>query len=143
MISGLLDGRMLVKPDYAMGYEVFVLHPCGNDPGFRSAHLAAPGISHEWRVIGSVVMLNSWLYLEYGLVLPLASALAMAALVSALNMSYGYWVESRSKRELANLFGTYVPPELVEEMVKDPDRYTMTATERELTVMFCDMRNFT
>jgi adenylate cyclase len=41
------------------------------------------------------------------------------------------------------LFGTYVPPELVDEMVKDPDSYSMQATNRELTVMFCDMRGFT
>ena len=58
-------------------------------------------------------------------------------------MSYGYFVESRSKRELAHLFGTYVPPELVDEMVKDPDSYNMKATTKELTVMFCDMRGFT
>jgi adenylate cyclase len=58
-------------------------------------------------------------------------------------MSYGYFVESRSKRELANLFGTYVPPELVDEMVKDPDSYSMKASNKELTVMFCDMRGFT
>jgi adenylate cyclase len=58
-------------------------------------------------------------------------------------MSYGYFVESRSKRELANLFGTYVPPELVDEMVKDPDSYSMKAANKELTVMFCDMRGFT
>ncbi|HEY1228614.1 MAG TPA: adenylate/guanylate cyclase domain-containing protein, partial [Ramlibacter sp.] len=48
-----------------------------------------------------------------------------------------------SKRELANLFGTYVPPELVDEMVKDPDSYSMKAVNKELTVMFCDMRGFT
>ena len=48
----------------------------------------------------------------------------------ALNMSYGYFIESRSKRELANLFGTYVPPELVDEMVKDPDSYSMKAPTR-------------
>jgi adenylate cyclase len=58
-------------------------------------------------------------------------------------MSYGYFVESRSKRELAHLFGTYVPPELVDEMVKDPDSYSMKATNRQMTVMFCDMRGFT
>jgi adenylate cyclase len=67
----------------------------------------------------------------------------MALTAFALNMSYGYFVESKSKRELANLFGTYVPPELVDEMVKDPDSYSMKATSRELTVMFCDMRGFT
>jgi adenylate cyclase len=58
-------------------------------------------------------------------------------------MSYGYFVESKSKRQIANLFGTYVPPELVDEMVKDPDSYNMKAASKELTVMFCDMRGFT
>eukprot|EP01041_Mallomonas_annulata_P025027 gene25027-45964_t len=87
--------------------------------------------------------MNLWLYLGYGLVLPLASVLTMAVTAFGLNMSYGYFVESRSKRELANLFGTYVPPELVDEMLKDPDSYSMQATNRELTVMFCDMRGFT
>jgi adenylate cyclase len=67
----------------------------------------------------------------------------MALTAFALNMSYGYFVESRTKRELANLFGTYVPPELVDEMLKDPDAYTMKAANRELTVMFSDMRGFT
>jgi adenylate cyclase len=69
--------------------------------------------------------------------------MTMGVTAFALNMSYGYFVESRSKRELANLFGTYVPPELVDEMVKDPDSYSMKAANRELTVMFCDMRGFT
>jgi class 3 adenylate cyclase len=75
--------------------------------------------------------------------MPLATALVMVLTAFALNMSYGYFVESRSKRELANLFGTYVPPELVDEMVKDPDSYSMQAVNKELTVMFCDMRGFT
>ena len=140
MISDLLDGRMLVQPDYALGYEVFILLIVGVVLAFGLPMLAATRAMFASGVmIGSVVLLNSWLYLDHGLVLPLASALAMALSVVALNMSYGYWVESRSKRELAHLFGTYVPPELVEEMVKDPDRYTMQATAREMTVMFCDM----
>jgi adenylate cyclase len=67
----------------------------------------------------------------------------MALTAFALNMSYGYFVESKSKRQIANLFGTYVPPELVDEMVKDPDSYNMKAASKELTVMFCDMRGFT
>ncbi len=60
-----------------------------------------------------------------------------------LNMSWGYLVESRASRRLANLFGTYVPPELVVEMRADPERYSMRAESKELTVMFCDMRGFT
>lgn len=82
-------------------------------------------------------------YLGYGLVLPLAAGLWMAATASVLNLAYGYFIESRSKRELAQLFGTYVPPELVEEMLKQPDSYTMRASNQELTVMFCDIRGVT
>jgi adenylate cyclase len=144
VISGLLDGKTLVKPDYAIGYEVVVLLLAGLTLAF-----ALPLVSATRAVILSVVVasvvggLNLWLYLGAGLVLPLAGALIMVTTAFALNMSYGYFVESRSKRELANLFGTYVPPELVDEMVKDPDSYSMTATNREMTVMFCDMRGFT
>lgn len=144
LISGLLDGNMLVKPDYAVGYEVFLLIMAGLLLAVGLPLLSAPrAVVLSVAVLAALVGINFWLYLSYGLVLPLASGLTMALTAFALNMSYGYFVESRSKRELANLFGTYVPPELVDEMVKDPDSYSMQATSRELTVMFCDMRGFT
>ena len=144
IISGLLDGRMVVQPDYAVGYEVVILLVAGLVLAF-----ALPLLSAAKAVATSVVVLlllvgqNLLLYTGAGLVLPLAGAIAMTLTAFALNMSYGYFIESRSKRELANLFGTYVPPELVDEMVKDPDSYSMKATNKELTVMFCDMRGFT
>ncbi|MEZ5719709.1 MAG: hypothetical protein R3E55_15035 [Burkholderiaceae bacterium] len=53
--------------------------------------------------------------------MPLAAVLALVLLAFALNMSYGYFVEGRAKRGLAHLFGTYVPPELVNEMVREPE----------------------
>jgi adenylate cyclase len=144
VISGLLDGKIFVKPDYAVGFEVVVLVLAGLTLALTLPLLSAPrAVAVSVAVIAVLVALNFWLYLSYGLVLPLASALVMALTAFALNMSYGYFVESRSKRELANLFGTYVPPELVDEMVKDPDSYSMKATNKELTVMFCDMRGFT
>lgn len=144
LLSGLLDGRIPVKPDYALGYDVAVLVLAGLALVFALPLLSAfRAVVLSLVVIAAVVGLNSWLYLGAGLVLPLAAALVMALTAFALNMSYGYFVESRGKRELANLFGTYVPPELVDEMVKDPDSYSMTARSKELTVMFCDLRGFT
>jgi adenylate cyclase len=144
IISALLDGNVLVRPDYTVGYEVVVLLVSGLLLAFGLPLLTAPrAVFLSLLVISLLTVMNLWLYLSYGLVLPLASALAMAITAFGLNMSYGYFVETRSKRELANLFGTYVPPELVDEMVKDPDSYSMKAANRELTVMFCDMRGFT
>ncbi|UJW80180.1 CHASE2 domain-containing protein [Hydrogenophaga sp. SL48] len=144
LIAGLLDGRLPNRPDYAVGYELVVLVLAG-----LVLALVLPLLSATRAVVLSVLVvtvvlgLNTWLYLAHALVLPVASTLVMAGLAFALNMSYGYLVESRAKRELAQLFGTYVPPELVDEMVKDPDSYSMDASTRELTVMFCDMRGFT
>ncbi|MDP2065138.1 MAG: adenylate/guanylate cyclase domain-containing protein [Burkholderiaceae bacterium] len=144
VISGLLDGKVFVKPDYAAGFEVVVLLVAGLLLAFALPLITAiRAVLLSLAVGAALVGLNVWLYVGSGLVLPLATALVMAVTAFGLNMSYGYFVESRSKRELAHLFGTYVPPELVDEMVKDPDSYSMTAASRELTVMFCDMRGFT
>ncbi len=144
LIAGLLDGNALLRPDYALGYEVFTLLLAGLVLAIGLPLLPAmQAVALNGGVLLALVGLNFWLYTAYGLVLPLASALTMALTAFALNMSFGYFVESRTKRDLANLFGTYVPPELVDEMVKDPDAYTMQAENRELTVMFCDMRGFT
>ena len=144
LISGLLDGNALLRPDYALGYEVTALVVAGLILAFGLPLLPAlQAVGLNVAVVAVLAGLNFWLYRGFGLVLPLASSLCMALTAFGLNMSYGYFVESRTKRELANLFGTYVPPELVDEMIKDPDAYSMKATNRELTVMFCDMRGFT
>jgi adenylate cyclase len=145
LISGLLDDRIAVKPDYALGYDIAILVIAGLTLAFALPLLSAlRAVVVSAIVVAAVVALNTWLYVGGGLVLPLAAALVMAITAFALNMSYGYFVESRSKRELANMFGTYVPPELVDEMVKQgAENFSMKATNKELTVMFCDMRGFT
>ena len=77
------------------------------------------------------------------LVLPLASGLVMIVLLFALNMAYGYFVEARGKRQITGLFGQYVPPELVDEMAKNPENFSMEGERREMTVLFSDVRGFT
>jgi adenylate cyclase len=144
VISGLLDGKVFYRPDYAMGYDVFILLLAGLTLAIGLPLLSATrAVVLSVAVIAVVFCLNLYLYSAAGLVLPLAAAMVMCITAFALNMSYGYFVETRSKRNLAALFGTYVPPELVDEMVKDPQAYSMQATNKELTVMFCDMRGFT
>ncbi len=144
VISGLLDEKVLYKPDWSDGYEVLILTVAGLILAFGLPLLSAPrAILLSGVVIAVLVASNLWMYLGAGLVLPLASVLVMALASFGLNMSYGYFVESRSKRQLADLFGTYVPPQLVDEMAKNPTDYSMEARSKELTVMFCDMRGFT
>ena len=67
----------------------------------------------------------------------------MVVAIFMLNMSYGYFVESRGKKLITGLFGQYVPPELVDEMAEAPNKYTQKAESKELTVLFSDVRDFT
>ena len=144
LLSGFLDNKIAVKPDYALGYDVVILLLAGLTLAFGLPLISATrAVVVSLSVIAVIVALNFWLYADFGLVMPVAAALVMSVTAFALNMGYGYFVESRSKRELAHLFGTYVPPELVDEMAKNPGGYSMEAASKELTVMFCDMRGFT
>jgi adenylate cyclase len=144
IVSGLLDNRLLAVPDYAPGYEVLMVLAAGLVLAFGLSLLSASrAVLLGGGTVAVLVGLNAWLYVSHSLVLPLASALVMAALAFVLNMSWGYFVESRARRGLVRLFGTYVPPQLVNEMVRHPDRYSMRAESKQMTVMFCDMRDFT
>ena len=144
IVSGLLDSRIPAVPDYALGYELVMLLAAGLALAFGlSLSAAARAVGVALSICAVLIGVNSWLFLRAGLVLPLALSLLMVALSFVLNMSWGYFIEGRSSRGLARLFGTYVPPELVDEMRADPGRYSMRAESRELTVMFCDMRGFT
>lgn len=144
LIAAMLDQRWITRPDYAVGYELLSLLLTGLLLVIGLPRLgAARAVVFALGVFALHVGLNTWFYVSHGLALPLASVLLMTALMFLLHMSLGYLLESRAKRELAQLFGTYVPPELVKQMLRSPERYGMTASTRELTVMFCDMRGFT
>lgn len=144
VLSGFLDSTSLYRPDYAPAFDVLQITAAGVLLALVLPLLSAGrALLLAGAVLAALMAANALLYLGYGLALPLASALAVVVLATGLDMAHGYLTESRTKRHLAHLFGTYVPPELVDEMLLEPERYSMQAASRELTVMFCDMRGFT
>src|SRR5204863_8633181 len=64
-------------------------------------------------------------------------------LLFTFNMAYGFLVEARGRRQITGLFGQYVPPELVDEMSRNPESFSMEGESREMTVLFTDVRGFT
>lgn len=144
MIAGILDQNIKERPAYTMGAEFVMLLLVGLllavllpvlNPLLATALTAG--------VFIFTVIFNLFIWQFANLVLPLASLLLMISLMYVLNMSYGFFVESRGKRQLAGLFGQYVPPELVDEMAKDPEAFSLEGESRELTVLFSDVRGFT
>ncbi len=144
LIAGMLEGSIKEKPPYAIGVDILLLLIAGGVMVFLLPLLSAFRAS-----IVALLVLLFLLSMNFGFwhignfVLPLAAGLLLVFSLYALNMSWGYFVESRSKRQLTGLFGQYVPPELVEEMSRDPENYSMAGRKAELTVLFSDIRGFT
>jgi len=58
-------------------------------------------------------------------------------------MFYGYLFETRKREKLKEIFGQYVPEKHIEEMLTSVSELGLYGEDRELTVMFADIRNFT
>ena len=144
LIAGILGGNMLELPAYTVGAEVLMLLAVGIGM-ILAGVLLSPLNTTLFTFIGILVYIAfNHLVWAYGhTVLPLASGIMMSLAMFLLNMSYGYFVETRGKRQITGLFGQYVPPELVDEMAKAPTQYSLAAESRELTVLFSDVRGFT
>ena len=144
LIAGMLDGSIKHKPAYILGADVLLVLIAGAVMAFLLPMLSPLRAT----VVGVIVLLlllsvNFVFWHVSNVVLPLANGMIAVVLLYAMNMSWGYFVESRTKRQLTGLFGQYVPPELVEEMSRDPENYSMAGRKAELTVLFSDIRGFT
>jgi len=144
LIAGMLDGKLKQKPPYMLGAEVILLLIGG-----VALSLLIPMLAPFWATIAAAIgmalitLFNMWVWSYAESVLPLAASVLMTATLYTVNMAYGYFVEARSKRQFAELFGQYVPPELVDRMAEDPEKYTMEPRNAELTILFSDVRGFT
>ncbi len=144
LIAGMLDRSIKQKPPYVLGAEVLLLLIGGVALAFLMPMLS-PLFAMLVSLVGMalIIALNYLVWTEGGLVLPLASSLLMTVGLFTINMAYGYFVESRSKRQFTELFGQYVPPELVDKMAQDPEKYSMEGRSEQLTVLFSDIVGFT
>ena len=144
LIAGILNGSVLEFPEYTLGAEVIMLVVTGIGM-ILAGTLLSPFYAMLFTTVGILLYIgfNHLVWASGGVVLPLASGILMVLTMFLLQMSYGYFYETHGKRQLAGLFGQYIPPELVDEMAKDPTDYSHEAEQRELTVLFSDVRDFT
>jgi adenylate cyclase len=144
LIAGMLDHNIKQKPAFIMGAEITEMLLIGllltfTLPLLSPIKASLTALAALLLVIG--INLSLWQYADT--VMPLAAAMLMIVTLFMLSMSYGFFVESRAKRQITGLFGQYVPPELVDEMSENPGNFNMEGESREMTVLFSDVRGFT
>ncbi|MEY2658324.1 MAG: hypothetical protein RLZZ395_2066 [Pseudomonadota bacterium] len=146
LIAGMIspdEGSLKVMPGYVRGLEWIAVLVIGVLLAVLMAYLSP---SWSLGLVGlsvSVLGYTNYLAWQGGLVLPMASLLVLILTLYVVNMAYGYLVEARSKRQFTELFGQYVPPELVDKMAEDPEKYSMAGKKETLTVLFSDVVGFT
>ncbi|MDR5757185.1 adenylate/guanylate cyclase domain-containing protein [Caballeronia sp. LZ035] len=144
LISGMLDGAIRFQPPFAAALQAVALVVAGLAMIFVWPwHGPARATLCTLLLLAAFVAAGLYAFARLDWFIPIGSLLLAVVALHALNMSYGYFVEARAKRRFAALFGQYVPPELVEEMSRHPEDYSMAGRRAELTVLFCDVLGFT
>jgi adenylate cyclase len=144
MIAGILDGTIKSNPTYTRGAEFLLVLAAG-----LLMALLLPVLSPVWAgtmtllLLGAVISVNLLAWQGGDFVFPLAASVLTVLALFLFNMWYAYFFETRRKRKLAGLFGEYIPPELVKEMSENPESFSLESQNRELTVLFSDVRDFT
>ena len=144
LITGILDQTIKQSPAYVDGIEFIQLLLMGS-----LLTLLLPLLSPLWSTLATlvscamIITLNITFWQFGNLVMPLATSLILIFMLFIADMSYGFFIERRSKHQIASTFGQYIPPDLIDEMNFNPDSYSLEAINREMTVLFSDIRGFT
>ena len=144
VVAGILNDDIKFFPEYVRGAHMMLLAILGIIITLVLARFSVvPATGIVLLVVAGVVAGNLWVWMSADFILPLASPLLFTLVLFTLLILYGLLIESRGKRYLSQVFGQYIPPELVEEMNQEGGDISMEGDSREMTVLFSDVRGFT
>jgi adenylate cyclase len=78
-----------------------------------------------------------------GLWLPLTGPVVALAAAMASVVLFRYWVVDREGRQVQAAFRHYLSPQMVDVLAAHPERLKLGGETRPLTLLFCDLRDFT
>jgi len=93
--------------------------------------------------ITAAVIVIHWKLFEHGWLLPIvnASVAMVATYLGVLLLKYIY--EEREKRRIRFAFGHYLAPQVLEEVLRSPQKLKLGGERKYMTVLFSDIEGFT
>jgi adenylate cyclase len=143
MIEHVAGGQSLTRPDYALAVEELAIVALGLLLAAVFPQVPARTSSMIGLLVVAGLLLAGWLAYQYAGLLfdPLYPALGLIFLVGAATF-YVYRRVELQRGEIQGAFGRYVSPAVVDELIANPDKLELGGEVREITLLFCDVRNF-
>ena len=144
VVENIIHGRVLKRPLWAGLLDVGMIVLCGLGLGLLLPHLGGlwGTIATSATVIGyalftqyAFVAQNLWIDVVYPTLTILLTFVAITVLRE--------FVEEKQAKEIRAMFSSYVSPQVVEELIRDPRKATVSGEWKELTMLFCDLVGFT
>lgn len=143
-IDNILQGDFISKPTEAVAYEVFYILGVVIILSliFTFANATVSLFILAASIMG-VLSFNYYQLFEEGIILNTLFPTVAVIVTYVISIALSYFLEARQKELIKGKFATKVSPAVMEELTKDPDNNVFAAMEKEITVFFSDVRNFT
>ena len=144
IVEQLLSGQTLTRPDWAPGAEwmatavicaALVATTWALAPQFAALVFAA--------VVAAIVAASWFAFSRAGLLIEPTYPAFSAAAVYFTGVSTLYAVKRHQEREIRSAFGRFVSPAVVARLAEMPGALELGGLQRQLTLLFCDIRSFT
>ncbi|MFL6839980.1 MAG: CHASE2 domain-containing protein [Bradyrhizobium sp.] len=144
VLESALTGAGVSQPDYGISIEfatalVFGLLVIAFAPLFGPITLVGLGAVFATALAGT-----SWyFYTRHKLLIDFTYPL-MSTTAIYLTLIFSSFVrEQAQRRQIRSAFGQYLSPALIEQLAQSPEKLVLGGEEREMTIMFSDVRGFT
>lgn len=142
--AGIIDHYLPYKPSWGRGVTLLVLIVLGALYALILPFLGVFAICLLCLILPvALIFGNSWLWSTQGIVISIFLPIALILLLFVINIVWGYLFESKRSRDLKSMFGQYVPPAYLDNMIKQGGEFSLDGESKELSVLFSDIRSFT
>jgi adenylate cyclase len=144
VLESALTGTVLSQPNYAIGLELCATILLGIiiiwvAPLFSPVTLFAFGTV----IIASLVGASWYFYVQQRLLIDFTYPLLSSLLIYGTLVFSSYVREQAQRRRIRSAFSQYLSPALVEQLAQSREKLVLGGEEREMTIMFSDVRGFT
>ena len=142
VLDTMLSGANITRTDWASGAEILTIILIGIILLFLTKYVYIGFIS----IITFVIASTYGSYFVYNNYLLLFDATALVCSIILISLhAYGvkFVSEFLQKQQIKKQFGTYLSPDLVAQLQRQPELLRLGGDEKELSIMFTDVRGFT